>query len=76
MEDSQIEEVITSMFQQAGMAHKETLTFEDFNRLLRDYKDQLDHANLNFSGWCRNFMLVFTMRKICCEFTRDFHSQY
>ncbi|XP_067938007.1 dual oxidase 2-like [Watersipora subatra] len=50
VEDAQIDEVISSMFEQAGFSNKETLTFDDFNRLLSDYKDQLDHANLNFSG--------------------------
>jgi len=50
VEDSQIQEVIDSMFREAGMATKQTLTFDDFNKLLRDYKEQLDHANLNFIG--------------------------
>ena len=38
------------MFKSAGMADKQTLDIDDFNRLLRDYKDQLDRANLNFAG--------------------------
>ena len=50
VDDKEIDAVIDSMFKSAGMADKQTLDIDDFNRLLRDYKDQLDRANLNFAG--------------------------
>lgn len=50
MADEEITAVIDSMFKSAGMAEKQVLTFEDFNRLLRDHKDKLERANLGFAG--------------------------
>lgn len=55
VEDKEISAVIDSMFESAGMADKQMLTLEDFNRILRDHKDKLDQANLNFAG---NFYLI------------------
>lgn len=50
MENEQIDQVVASMFQQAGLNNKEELTFDDFSKLLKDYKQYLDCAQLDFGG--------------------------
>lgn len=48
VETETIDEMINNMFEHAGFVQKATLTFDDFSRLLRDYKDHLDYAQLDF----------------------------
>ncbi|XP_058851246.1 dual oxidase 1-like isoform X2 [Acipenser ruthenus] len=47
---SQVEEVIESMFREAGFQDKEEITWEDFHFLLRDHEKELQFAQLNVKG--------------------------
>lgn len=42
--------VVDSMFQHAGLRGKHELTLSDFQKLLSDYKEELGYAELNFDG--------------------------
>ncbi|XP_054156010.1 dual oxidase-like isoform X2 [Oppia nitens] len=44
----QMDEVIGSMFRSAGLRSRQELTFQDFQKLLGEYKDELGYAELNF----------------------------
>ncbi|CAG2111400.1 unnamed protein product, partial [Medioppia subpectinata] len=44
----QMDEVIGSMFRSAGLRSRQELTFNDFQKLLGDYKEELGYAELNF----------------------------
>ncbi|KAL1420959.1 hypothetical protein MTO96_004326 [Rhipicephalus appendiculatus] len=43
-----LNELISSMFREAGLETKQTITLEDFQRLLSSHKDQLGYTQLNF----------------------------
>jgi dual oxidase len=47
---NEMDEVIGSMFRTAGLKSRQELTFEDFQKLLGDYKEELGYAELNFDG--------------------------
>ncbi|MBN3306687.1 DUOX2 oxidase, partial [Amia calva] len=47
---TQTEEVIESMFREAGFTDKEEITWEDFHFLLRDHEKELQFAQLNVKG--------------------------
>jgi dual oxidase len=46
----EMDEVIGSMFRTAGLKSRQELTFDDFQKLLGDYKEELGYAELNFDG--------------------------
>ncbi len=46
----EMDEVIGSMFRTAGLKSRQESTFEDFQKLLGDYKEELGYAELNFDG--------------------------
>ncbi|KAH9369450.1 hypothetical protein HPB48_014370 [Haemaphysalis longicornis] len=43
-----LNELISSMFREAGLERKQTITFDDFQKLLSSHKDQLGYTQLNF----------------------------
>ncbi|KAK8769919.1 hypothetical protein V5799_013614 [Amblyomma americanum] len=43
-----LNELISSMFREAGLEKKQTITLEDFQMLLSSHKDQLGYTQLNF----------------------------
>ncbi|XP_072348918.1 dual oxidase 2 [Scyliorhinus torazame] len=47
---AQAEEVMESLFKEAGFQDKEDLTWEDFHYLFRDHGDELEFAQLNVKG--------------------------
>jgi dual oxidase len=47
---NEMDEVIGSMFRTAGLKSRQELTFDDFQKLLGDYKEELGYAELNFDG--------------------------
>jgi len=47
----QLDQLIDSMFAAAGFQNKQQLTLEDFNVLLRDYKEELHNAHLNITNY-------------------------
>ncbi|XP_043536211.1 dual oxidase 2 isoform X1 [Chiloscyllium plagiosum] len=47
---AQAEEVMDSLFKEAGFQGKEDLTWEDFHYLFRDHSDELELAKLNVKG--------------------------
>ena len=47
----QIDQLIESMFNAAGLQSKQELTLDDFNLLLRDHKEELSNAKLKVSGF-------------------------
>ncbi|XP_067871575.1 dual oxidase 2 [Heterodontus francisci] len=47
---TQAEEVMESLFKEAGFQDKEDLTWEDFHYLFRDHGDELQFAQLNVKG--------------------------
>ncbi|XP_067829644.1 dual oxidase 2 [Heptranchias perlo] len=47
---TQAEEVMNSLFKEAGFQDKEDLTWEDFHYLFRDHGDELQFAQLNVKG--------------------------
>lgn len=47
LSQDKLNHLISSMFREAGLAQKQTITFEDFQHLLSSYKDQLGYTQLN-----------------------------
>jgi len=47
---NEMDEVISSMFRTAGLKSRQELNFDDFQKLLGDYKEELGYAELNFDG--------------------------
>lgn len=52
VESDQLDALTDSMFSQAGFTSKSELTFDDFRAVMAEYKENLDEAQLNLSGWC------------------------
>ena len=50
LDRQKMDELVGSMFRQAGLTSKRELSFDDFQLLLRDYKDELNYATLQFDG--------------------------
>ena len=50
IESSNIEELVESVFNDAGFEGKEELSVEDFNRLLGEFSGELNYASLDFDG--------------------------
>ena len=51
VESDQLDALTDSMFSQAGFTNKNELTFDDFRAVMAEYKENLDEAQLNLSGW-------------------------
>lgn len=45
---TEMDQTIESMLSEIGFASKKELTFEDFNKLFNNYKDELGYSELNF----------------------------
>nr|CAD7458660.1 unnamed protein product [Timema tahoe] len=50
VEQQDLDKVINDMMRQAGLANKDAMGVDDFQRLLLDYKDKLSYTQLSFSG--------------------------
>lgn len=48
LEDAQMNELIQAMFK-GGLEHKNEIDFTDFNKILKDYKEELSYAKLNLN---------------------------
>lgn len=48
LSQEKLNELISSMFREAGLEKKQTITLEDFQKLLSSHKDQLGYTQLNF----------------------------
>ncbi|MGH0171990.1 UNVERIFIED_CONTAM: hypothetical protein FKN15_062530 [Acipenser sinensis] len=51
LQATEVEEVIESMFREAGFQDKEEITWEDFHFLLRDHEKELQFAQLNVKDY-------------------------
>lgn len=47
IEESSIDDLINRLFQSAGLQQKERITFDDFQKLLRDYREDLNLISLD-----------------------------
>jgi len=47
IEEDDIDDVVTSLFQKARFDDKAELSFEEFQRMLTDYKDELNYMSLD-----------------------------
>ena len=50
LNEAQADELVDSLFQNAGLQDKNVITFNDFNTLLSDYEKELNYASLDWSG--------------------------
>ncbi len=49
VEDDRIDDLISNMFSTGGLSKKEELSLDDFQMLLRDYSDHIQHTNIAFN---------------------------
>jgi len=47
IEENKIDDLVTSMFQRAGFDNKSEISFNEFQQVLRDYKDELNYMSLD-----------------------------
>lgn len=50
VEENKIVYLVDSLFQKAGLEAKDDISFDDFLRLLSNYREELDLAGLNIRG--------------------------
>lgn len=50
IEDAKIDDLVTNMFNSGGLDSKTSISLEDFQRLLSDYKHELSYTSLNLEG--------------------------
>lgn len=50
LDDAKADELIDNMFKSPSYGTKDSITFEDFSRLLSDYEKELNYASLEWSG--------------------------
>ena len=50
VEAGKIDDLVKNMLEQHGLENKESLTFENFNKIMSDYKHELDQASLGGKG--------------------------
>jgi len=50
VEDNKIDSLMDDLFQSANVESKTHITFDDFNRMLRDYHEELGYSSLSFNG--------------------------
>ncbi|KAH7962522.1 hypothetical protein HPB52_016681 [Rhipicephalus sanguineus] len=63
LSSEKLNELISSMFREAGLEKKQTITLEDFQKLLSSHKDQLGYTQLNFDGIRLNVQPLALPRK-------------
>ncbi|XP_065579570.1 dual oxidase-like isoform X2 [Artemia franciscana] len=54
--DNQVTKLIDSMFEEAGLEAKESLTYDDFKLMMKDYKGDFVAIGLEFKGAKQNFL--------------------
>lgn len=52
----QVEELINGMFSSSGINHKESLTYDDFKLMMREYKGDFIAIGLDCKGAKQNFL--------------------
>ena len=50
VETDKIDSLVTTMLKDHGLENKRSLTFENFNKIMSEYKDELDQASLGCKG--------------------------
>lgn len=61
LKSEEIEQVINSMFSSAGLQEKQSITLQDFMKLVADHKEELGYAQLNFKGMKLSFVLEIAL---------------
>lgn len=50
IEENKIVQLVDTLFQKAGLDQKSSLTYQDFQRMLASYRDELELAGLDIKG--------------------------
>ena len=61
IEEDKIDDVVTSLFQKARFDDKAELSFEEFQRMLTDYKDELNYMSLDMQCECVAFLYYYNI---------------
>ena len=57
--EDKIDEVVDSMFQRAGFENKSAISFDEFQKVLKDYRDELNYMSLDMQcGWSSMYLWV------------------
>jgi len=56
LSDNSVTELIEGMFQDAGLEHKEHLTYQDFKVMMKEYKGDFVAIGLDCKGAKQNFL--------------------
>ncbi len=68
LNEAQADQLIDSLFQNAGLQDKNVITFNDFHRLLSDYEKELNYASLDWSGELLEALTVLCVLQVYYRF--------